>query len=233
MAEPAAMVGVVFASGPDGLFNVRRHRAPLPDDRFTLIVDDEIIDLAGNHLDGESNASEPQEFPSFPSGDGLTGGDFVARFTIDSRPEVGNFSAGSAFIDINGNLYIDPEGADNDYTNRDLTFTIGTISDALFAGKFEPAALSQNDDDGFDKLGAYGWDNKAKEYRFLLDFDHNGVSDLRVVSAFQVNAMPWPANSRPAIRATRSACLTAIPGISTPTVTTSSTCGFPATCGAS
>ena len=33
-----------------------------------ILTDDDIIDKAGNHLDGESNASEPQEFPTFPSG---------------------------------------------------------------------------------------------------------------------------------------------------------------------
>jgi uncharacterized protein DUF4394/dockerin type I repeat protein len=191
--EPAlATVELVFRlPGPDGVFNTPDDiGAPLPDDRFTLTVDDDIIDLAGNHLDGESNASEPLEFPTFPSGDTLPGGDFVARFTIDSRPEIGNYSAGSAFIDINGNYIIDPQGIANDYTNRDLVFQMGTISDALFAGKFEPAAISQNDNDGFDKLGAYGYDNNAKQYRFLLDFNHDGVADLRIVSAFQVNAIP-------------------------------------------
>jgi hypothetical protein len=194
-----ATVELVFRSaGPDGLFNTPDDiGALLPDDRYTLIVSDNIIDLAGNRLDGESNAAEPQEFPSFPTGDGLPGGRFVGRFTIDSRPEIGNYSAGSAFIDINGNMLMDPQGKDNDYTNRDLTFQIGTISDALFAGKFEPAALSQNDNDGFDKLGAYGYDNFAKEYRFLLDFDHNGVSDLRIVSAYQVNAIPVAGNFAP------------------------------------
>ena len=64
-------------------------------------------------------------------------------------------------------------------------------------GKFEPSAASLNDNDGFDKLGAYGYDNTAKKYRFLLDFDHDGVSDLSVVSAFQVNAIPVAGNFAP------------------------------------
>ena len=39
---------------------------PLPDDRFTLTVSDAITDVAGNALDGETNATEPQEPPVFP-----------------------------------------------------------------------------------------------------------------------------------------------------------------------
>ena len=56
---------------------------PLPDDRFTLTVSDALIDPVCNNLDGESNADEPQEDPLFPTGDGVPGGDFVARFTVD------------------------------------------------------------------------------------------------------------------------------------------------------
>src|SRR5262249_44944033 len=140
--QPAlATVELVFRlPGPDGKFNTPDDiGAPLADDRFTLTVDDDIIDLAGNHLDGESNAGQPLDSPTFPSGDTLPGGDFVARFTVDSRPEIGNYSAGSAFIDINGNYVIDPQGNAGDAANRDLVFQIGTSSDALFAGKFEPA----------------------------------------------------------------------------------------------
>ena len=33
-----------------------------------------------------------------PTGDGIPGGDFNARFTIDSRPEVGVWAGGSAWI---------------------------------------------------------------------------------------------------------------------------------------
>src|SRR5690606_29822703 len=33
--------------------------APLPDDRYTLTILDALVDPAGNHLDGESNAAEP------------------------------------------------------------------------------------------------------------------------------------------------------------------------------
>ena len=64
---------------------------PLPDDRYTLTIKDNVVDPAGNKLDGESNAIEPNEVPSFPSGDGQPGGNFVARFTVDSRPEIGTW----------------------------------------------------------------------------------------------------------------------------------------------
>ena len=45
---------------------------------------------AGNILDGESNAAEPLSNPTFPTGNGVPGGDFTARFTIDTTScEVG------------------------------------------------------------------------------------------------------------------------------------------------
>ena len=58
--------------------------APLPDDRFTLLVSDSISDPAGNPLDGESGALAPFEGndvdtetpPIFPTGDGEHGGEF-------------------------------------------------------------------------------------------------------------------------------------------------------------
>ena len=37
--------------------------APLPDDRFTLVVTDDVRDIAGNRLDGETDAAEPQDDP--------------------------------------------------------------------------------------------------------------------------------------------------------------------------
>src|SRR5690606_14683741 len=90
----------------------------LPDDRYTLTVSDRIADNAGNALDGESHAREPLETVLFPSGDGVPGGNFVARFTIDSRPEVATYAAGSVWADTNGNGVFDPTNADR--TNRDI-----------------------------------------------------------------------------------------------------------------
>ena len=64
--------------------------SPLPDDRYTLTIKDNLVDPANNKLDGESHQIEPQG-PLFPTGDGVPGGNFVARFTVDSHPEIGNY----------------------------------------------------------------------------------------------------------------------------------------------
>ncbi len=160
----------------------------LPDDRFTLTISDNISDVAGNRLDGESNADEPQENPTFPSGDGAHGGDFVARFTIDSRPEIATWSQGVVYADINGNFVWDPEGQDNDATNRDFVFNFGEITDAYFVGDF----ATGDDSSGFDKLGVYGKFNGT--YRFVLDTDDDGVADTTGSMAFQVNAIPISGN---------------------------------------
>ena len=159
---------------------------PLPDDRFTLTISDSIVDPAGNALDGENNAIEPQEPPLFPTGDGVPGGDFVARFTVDSRPEIGTWSGGSVYVDTNGNFRFDPQNPD--FTNRDITYTLGFPSDDIFAGNF---ALLADDDvgppsdpvvraDGFDKLAAYG-QNDVGEYRWLVDVDNDGVPDVNSI----------------------------------------------------
>ncbi len=163
---------------------------PLPDDRFTLTISDNISDAAGNPLDGESNADEPQENPTFPSGDGAHGGDFVARFTVDSRPEIATWSQGVVYADINGNFVWDPEGQDNDATNRDFVFNFGEITNAYFVGNF--AAASANSASGFDKLGVYGKFNGI--YQFKLDTSDNGRGDYSAATTgsmfYQVNAIP-------------------------------------------
>ena len=118
---------------------------PLPDDRYTLTIKDNVVDPAGNKLDGESNALEPNGAPTFPSGDGQPGGNFVARFTVDSRPEIGTWSGGSVYIDTNGNFIFDP--TNTDATNRDLVYTLGFTSDNMFAGTSGPPR--RNEADGF------------------------------------------------------------------------------------
>lgn len=159
---------------------------PLPDDRYTLTLSDSISDPSGNLLDGESNANEPNSGPDFPSGDGISGGDFVARFTVDSRPEVAVWSQGVVYVDINGNMVWDPEGQDNDATNRDFVYNFGSSTDAYFAGNFAPVgALTAS---GYDKLGAYGAFNGM--YQFFLDTNDNGVGDTVGTMAFNVNAIP-------------------------------------------
>ncbi len=163
--------------------------APLPDDRFTLTISDHIADPAGNALDGESNAAEPQGAPTFPSGDGVPGGSFTARFTVDSRPEIGVYDHGQTRADINGNGVWDPLGV-GDAANHDLAFIFGLYTDALFAGNLGTA----ND---FDKLGAYGKDlvNGVNVFRFLLDLNGDGKfseadGDLLVVPTRQINGLP-------------------------------------------
>ena len=165
---------------------------PLPDDRFTLTLSDNLIDPVGNRLDGESNAAEPIGVPDFQTrgftGDGIPGGDFVARFTVDSRPEVATWSQGVVYADINGNFVWDPEGQDNDFTNRDFGYNFGEITDAYFSGNFSSAATSS----GFDKIAAYGAFNGT--YEFFLDTNDDGVGDLIAPMNFQVNAIPVAGN---------------------------------------
>ncbi len=169
---------------------------PLPDDRYTLSMADQLTDPADNQLDGETNAVQPLENPQFPSGDGVSGGDFVARFTVDSRPEIGVTASTRVYVDINGNLIYDPQG-DGDATNRDLVFRFGVESDAYFAGNFSAANALQAS--GFDKLGAFGFDPLTGRYRFLLDFDHNGVADFySSVVGLTTSALPVAGDFDPA-----------------------------------
>jgi hypothetical protein len=180
--DPAiARVELIFHDpGPDGqLFTNDDRGAPLPDDRFTLTVFDTLADPAGNRLDGESGAAGPfagnnapnDTPPTFPTGDGEHGGDFLARFTVDSRPEIGTWSAGSAYLDTNGNFVFDPDNAD--FTNRDIVHTLGFATDHIFAGNFlqDPNGVA----DGFDKLAAYG--RMGGGFRWLIDFTNDGVPD--------------------------------------------------------
>lgn len=145
---------------------------PLPDDRYTLVVRDSLVDHAGNALDGESNAAEPQEDPNFPSGDAQPGGAFVGRFTVDSRPELAVYHSGSVWVDTNGNSTFDPTNAD--FTNRDLVYMLGFTTDNLFAGNFSPPGAGSVAD-GFDKLAAYG--RVGSSFRWLIDMDNDGVPD--------------------------------------------------------
>jgi subtilisin-like proprotein convertase family protein len=167
--------------------------SPLPDDRYTLTIKDSLVDPAGNKLDGESHQIEPQG-PVFPSGDGVPGGNFVARFTVDSHPEIGNYVSQNINIDINGNFVWDPANAQigGDSTNVDLSFTLQVqtaagatapggfnVHDLLFAGKFlrpaveNGAALSTH----FDQLAAFGnaADLAGAPFRWLIDTNSDGV----------------------------------------------------------
>ncbi|MGI9458041.1 MAG: hypothetical protein ACR2NU_15860 [Aeoliella sp.] len=141
----------------------------LPDDRYTLTLSDSVLDPAGNLFDGESDAAQPVGTPTFPSGDGVSGGDFIARFNVDSGAEIGTWSAGSVYLDANGNFTFDPQNPDS--ANRDIVHTLGFSADAIFAGNFANGAAAN----GFDKLAAYGI--VGSQYRWLLDFTDDGVPD--------------------------------------------------------
>ncbi|MBL9122240.1 MAG: DUF4214 domain-containing protein [Planctomycetaceae bacterium] len=160
---------------------------PLPDDRYTLIVSDNITDPAGNRLDGENNADQPNGEPNFPTGDGVAGGSFTTRFTVDSRPEIGIWSSSSVQVDINGNFTWDPTNADQ--TNRDLTFVMGNTSDYIFAGNFTDL---NGDVAGFDKLGVYGRINGQWQWR--VDTDNDGVLDLFINDPANINGFPIAGN---------------------------------------
>ena len=167
----------------------------LPDDRLSLTILDRITDVAGNPLDGDARSSEPGTTTMLlPSGDGAPGGDFMARFTVDARPEIGTWGAGSVYVDTNGNFTFDPENRDD--TNEDIVYTLGFASDDIFAGNFVAAANGVAD--GFDKLAAYGdvgvsFDDV--QFRWLIDVDNDGVvevadGDIQLVDGENVNGLP-------------------------------------------
>jgi len=175
--QPATgYITIDFTSpGTDGVFGTMDDvPRPLPDDRFTLTINDDLMDYAGNKLDGESHAAEPHENPEFPTGDEIPGGDFVARFTVDSRPELGVFHSGSVWVDTNGNFNHDPDNLD--FTNRDITYMMAVTTDDVFAGNFaDPAGPAPITADGFDKLAAYG--RIGSNFRWLIDMDNDGVPE--------------------------------------------------------
>lgn len=171
---------------------------PLPDDRFTIVASDSLVDPAGNALDGETNAAQPIDGLQIlqPTGDGVPGGDAIARFTVDSRAELGTWAAGSVYVDTNGNFVFDPENKDNDTTNEDISYVLGFTSDNVFAGNFfdmveEPVQESEYlrfGADGFDKLAAYG--RVAGAFRWLIDTDNDGVPNIVRTDPANVNGLP-------------------------------------------
>lgn len=160
---------------------------PLPDDRFRVAVSENLVDPAGNKLDGESNAAEPTAAPTFPTGDGIPGGPFLARFTVDSRPEIGSYVSQNINIDINGNMVWDPanDQIGNDATNVDLSFAMDAFNngalipgglsphDLVVAGRFTPVGFTAPPVLLFDQLATYG--NYNGTFRWLIDFDSDGA----------------------------------------------------------
>ena len=177
---------------------------PLLDDRYTLTINDNVADQAGNQLDGASNASDPLGQPTFPSGSNGLPANFVARFTVDSRPHIGDYltgqggsqgTSGQEQLDINGNGIFDPVNA-VDAVNSDEAFAFATSTDTLFSGNFAPAGQSGT---GFDELGAYGQVNG--QWRWLLTFNNVAQPDYSVVSTLQLNGDPVAGRFNPNINA--------------------------------
>jgi hypothetical protein len=163
--------------------------SPLPDDRYTLTISDTITDPASNALDGENNAVQPLESPDFPTGDGTPRGNFVARFTVDSRPEIGTYAGTRVYLDTNGNFVFDPTGNNNDAVNRDIVYTFGSTSDQIFSGKFGAAPLTGR---FFDQLAAYG--QFGGSFRWLIDLNSDGVVDINNIQPTPINGVAVAGN---------------------------------------
>ena len=142
--------GTAMLTGRSAQYHVELRHA-LPDDRFTLTINDSLRDPAQNSWTARATPPSPTG-AAFPSGDGQPGGDFVARFTVDSRPEIGTWSGGSVYVYTNGNFSFDP--TNTDYTNRDFAYTLGYTSDDFSPATSAPPTGRRPD--GFSKLAAYG-----------------------------------------------------------------------------
>lgn len=171
---------------------------PLPDDRYTLRLNSEnILDPAGNALNGENDSAEPGA-ATFPTGDGRPGGDYLARFTVDSRPEIGVWASGTVWVDINGNSIYDQDNID--HVNRDFVYSFGNGSPTAATGGI--AFTSDNfiagdfNGNGFDKLAAYGSIGLGTggPWRWLVDTNDDGRPDLQVTDPQNVNGLPVAGN---------------------------------------
>jgi hypothetical protein len=177
----------------------------LPDDRYTLTIHDSLRDPAGNALDGEAFA-----FPGglvFPSGNGSPGGDFVVRFTMDSRPEIGSSVAQGINVDANGNFVWDVANSQigGDATNADVTWTLPVknangstgaggfnVHDVLLAGKFRAGGAPVIPGSRyFDQLAAFGNSAELGAFRWIVDTDSDGVvtlgTDIRTIQPLLPN----------------------------------------------
>jgi len=71
------------------------------DDVFTLTIRDNLMDEAGNKLDGERcRRLGVRHDPCSPPGNGVPGGNFVAQLWVDSLPEVGVALSAGVQIDM-------------------------------------------------------------------------------------------------------------------------------------
>ena len=148
---------------------------PLPDDRFTLTIRTPSWTRRATSSTARATRSSPTEAPTLPQRRRRAGRRFVARFTVDSRPEIGVTAATRIYLDTNGNFVYDPAGQRRrDESRSDLP--VRPRLRCLLRGQLQRCRHAPAS--GFDKLGAFGWDPLAQQYRFLLDFDHNGVVDF-------------------------------------------------------
>ncbi len=111
---------------------------------------------------------------------------FVAQFTVDSRPHIGAYLTGQGGQGTSGQQYLNITGTGNNSNDVEAPtstggfsaqgFSFGLSSDTVFSGNFAPAGQNGS---GFDELGAYGQVNG--QWRWLLTF--NGVTGPDVVSS--------------------------------------------------
>ena len=165
---------------------------PLPDDRLSLSIFDALSDDAGNALDGDLRGDEPGVAANLlPSGDGVPGGDFDARFTMDARPKS---ARGRAEVSTSTRT------ATSCSIRKTRTTPTKTSSTRLDfpAMTSLPATFSNGDvADGFDKLAAYGDignPGKVLAFRWLVDLDNDGVPDLSVFDPANINGLPLAGN---------------------------------------
>ncbi len=158
---------------------------PLPDDRFTLTISDALIDPVCNQLDGESNADEPQENPLFPTGDGVPGGDFVARFTVDSRPELGRLGGRQCLGRYQWQLHLRSDEPGLHQPRHHL-----------------PDGLHQRRRVCRQLCGRVRWHRRwlrqagrvrawsDGQWRWLIDTDNDGVANIEQVDPLNINGLP-------------------------------------------
>ena len=187
--------------------------APLPDDRYTLTVDDSVVDQAGNKLDGESNASEPNGQPIFPTGDGVPGGNFVGKFTVNSRAHIGAYSDRQRLRRHQRQPHLGPRQPGRHRPRRDLHDRLRQLQGV----RRQPADPSKPNGDGF----SHAWPPTAPSAART-----SGSSPTTPASRSPLSprgppastAPPWPATGpAPPAAPTSRASSTARPGTCGPT----------------
>ena len=202
---------------------------PLPDDRYTLTISDDMTDAAGNGLDGESNAVEPQDEADVPQRRRRSAAaTSSARFTVDSRPEIGVNHSGSVWVDTNGNFDVRP-GQSGLHEPRHRLRPGRTRRTICSPATSRPPGASSW------RTASTNWPPTAGStagFRWLIDTDNDGVPnppDRHPRADGPSTACRSPATStgigsratgiRTTSTATKSACSTAARGGSTRTTT--------------